>query len=59
VFDVDVKAGQTLIDAWIGNDKPADAAIAVTPSELQRFAKTYWMIPNMDFPTSEPYVLPP
>jgi hypothetical protein len=59
VFDVDVKPGQTLLDAWAGDSKPAGATIVVTPSELERFAKTYWMIPTMDFPTSEPYVLPP
>jgi hypothetical protein len=59
VFDVDVKPGQSLIDAWIGPDRPADAVILVTPSELRRFADTYWMIPRVQFTSDEPYVLPP
>jgi hypothetical protein len=58
VFDVDVAPGQSLIEAWIAGPRPDNATIIIYPSELERFAQTYWMIPTMSFPSSQPYALP-
>jgi len=48
IFDLDVKPGQPLIDAWLGPDAPAIKAthyLVINPSELQRFAATYAHVP--------------
>jgi hypothetical protein len=45
VFDVDVKSGQSIVDAWCAG-APADATVIVDPTELRRFSTYYWMIPQ-------------
>lgn len=40
VFDVDVRNGESLLDAWT-RSAPADATVVVDPNELRRFAATY------------------
>lgn len=46
VFDVDVKPGQSSIDAWVV-DAPAGAKILASPAELDRFNRTYSGIPAL------------
>jgi hypothetical protein len=46
VFDVNVKDGQSIIDAWRGDAPSGSGTIdIINPSELLRFSKTYWKIP--------------
>jgi hypothetical protein len=46
VFDVNVKEGQSIVDAWRGDAPSAPGTIdVINPSELLRFSKTYWKIP--------------
>ena len=59
VFDVNVKPGQSIIDAWIGNKPPDDAIVVVDPNELRRFSRTYWMIPMVPGDATSPYVVDP
>ena len=40
VFDVDVKPGQSTLDAWLG-EQTGSPIIVVDPMELNRFARTY------------------
>jgi hypothetical protein len=40
VFDVDVREGEPLVDAWV-RGAPENAIVVVDPGELRRFAKTY------------------
>lgn len=40
VFDVEVREGESLIDAWL-RGAPSDAIIVVDPNELRRFAGSY------------------
>lgn len=40
VFDVEVREGESLIDAWL-RGAPSEAIIVVDPSELRRFAGSY------------------
>lgn len=40
VFDVDRRAGESLIDAWT-RGAPADAVVVVDPNELRRLTRTY------------------
>jgi hypothetical protein len=46
VFDVDVKPGQSVIDAWV-EGAPADAWVLVDPAELDRFHRTYKGMPAL------------
>jgi hypothetical protein len=45
VFDVDTSGGSDVVQAWRGESGPGDWLL-VNPSELQRFANTYWGIPQ-------------
>lgn len=46
VFDVNVKAGESVIDAWREGAPSGPGTIdVINPSELIRFSKTYWKIP--------------
>lgn len=58
VFDVDVLPGRSAVDAWTAKAPPG-AVIIVSPSELRRFARTYWSIPAFEGDQSAPYVIPP
>jgi hypothetical protein len=51
VFDVDVKPGQTIFEAWLG-EQSGSPWIVVDPVELERFSRTYYGIPPLpdDFP---------
>jgi hypothetical protein len=40
VFDLDVRPGETLIDAWT-RGAPADAIVIINPAELRRLRQTY------------------
>jgi hypothetical protein len=44
VFDVDQRPGQSIIDAWAGDDLPAGSVLLVDPIELNRMARNYWKI---------------
>ena len=46
VFDVDVREGQSAIDAWKGAE-PGAGYLLVDPEELRRFHRTYWGIPEL------------
>jgi hypothetical protein len=61
VFDVDVKPGQSVLDAW-ADGAPPNAVRLVDPDELRRFHSHYHGIPS--FPTwyedrMGPFILPP
>jgi hypothetical protein len=61
VFDVDVKEGGDVIDAWV-RGSAANSVIVVDPVELARFTKTYYAIPAPDPEVarrSEPFILDP
>jgi hypothetical protein len=46
VFDVNVKPGESVIDAWReGAPSGPETIDVINPSELIRFSKTYWKIP--------------
>ncbi len=46
VFDVNVKPGESVIDAWRDGAPSGPGTIdVINPSELIRFSKTYWKIP--------------
>jgi hypothetical protein len=51
VFDVDVKSGQSIAQAWLEGVEGAPH-IVIDPIELDRFARTYYGIPPLppDFP---------
>jgi hypothetical protein len=62
VFDVDVKPGQSIVDAWLAGQS-GSPMIVIDPSELERFSKTYHGIPPLpaDFPgpRDREYILSP
>ena len=43
----DVPSNESFKDAWLGNDVPSDAIVVVSPSELERFEKTYRNLPKV------------
>jgi hypothetical protein len=46
VFDVNVKPGESIIDAWrAGAPSGPNTVDIINPSELERFSRTYWKIP--------------
>jgi hypothetical protein len=59
----DVGAGEDLVDAWRGGgERRPDEWLVISPSELERFANTYWGIPKPPAEWAErgdPIVVPP
>jgi hypothetical protein len=51
VFDVDVKPGQSIMDAWL-EGASGSPYVVVDPMELERFSRTYYGIPPLpaEFP---------
>ena len=63
VFDVDVRPGETVLDAWRGHRPPGSGEWQlVDPAELIRFSRTYWQIPPPPPDVADrrlPYVVAP
>ena len=51
VFDVDVKPGQSILEAW-ADGFAADAVRIIDDNELARFARTYYGIPPATSPAN-------
>jgi len=58
VFDVDVKPGQSIIDAWLAGASDANTII-IDPEELTRFSHTYYGIPAppLQYSGQQPIIL--
>ena len=63
VFDVDVKPGETVVQAWLGDSVDPAAYVVVDPNELDRFSRTYFGIPplppDLSGPRDRSFVMPP
>jgi hypothetical protein len=64
VFDVDVKPGQRIDEAWLGDGQTDRAYVVLDAAELDRFSKTYYGIPPLPsdesaVPRDHPAVIPP
>src|SRR5439155_11082249 len=62
VFDVDVKPGESVVDAWVAG-ATGSPDVVIDPIELDRFSRTYLgippLLPHVPGPQDDPNVVTP